>query len=109
MIQPGRRLDADGVDAVGEPEAPLQRRLAVTGPEPPPAAAAGRVDERRVHTGQVGVPDVGLHGLHVLGSVVRTGVGHGHAQVQRLQIHGPDRPARRQGDQVAADAAAQVG
>ena len=90
-------------------QAPGQGRFARARTQPGGAAAPGRVDERRIHPGQVHLADVGRHGLRAAAHAAGHGVEHGHPQVQRIPVDGPDLVLPGQGDQITADAAAQVG
>ena len=106
---PGRSLDAQPADLGRQVQAPGQRRLAGAGPQPAPAGPPGRVNERRRHAAQVGVPDVPVLEPHLAGDPVGRRVGLGHPQVQRVGVHRQDLVLAGQRDQVTADAAAQVG
>ena len=95
--QPGRGLDADPPAVPRQVQAPPQRRLAVAGPQPPAAAAPGRVDEHRLGAGQGDVPDVGGDGGHPAGHAVdarRSPAPSARAADRRLR---PARGGRRPG------------
>ena len=108
MRQPGRGLDADSAALAGRGHTPSQGRLAFPGPHPALAAAPRRVDEHRIHAGKADVADICPDGPHVARDAVYLGVGLRHAQVEWVDINGEHRAMLGQGDQVAADPAAQV-
>ena len=77
--------------------------------QPALAGAPGRVDEHRIHPGQVHLTDVGLHRPRGAAHAAGRRVEHGHPDVQRVPVHRQDLMLPGQRDEVTADAAAQVG
>ncbi len=127
----GRSLDADGRHLTGQARAPVEGRFGLTRAEPPGctrrgasgasrgvarAEPAGRVDEHRVEpvggqspSGQPQVAHVGHHRRDPVGPAVDGRVVQGEAGVPGVPVDREHGGGSGQRDQVAADAAAQVG